>query len=112
MRFLIDEMFPPGTCAHLAQRAHDAVHVRDRGLDAGPDSEVATVAAREECVLVTENVEDFAGERGVGVVCMLKSRLPSHGMYVHLASVLDGWAAANPEPTWACTGRRSAADGS
>ena len=43
MRFLIDEMFPPGTCAHLAQR--------------GPQ-----------------------------------------GMDVHIASVLDGWAAANPEP--------------
>jgi len=98
VRFLIDEMFPPGTCAHLAQRGHDAVHVRDRGLDARPDSEVATVAVREERVLVTENVKDFAGERGIAVVCMLKSRLPPQGMDVHLASVLDRWAALNPEP--------------
>ncbi len=98
MRFLIDEMFPLGTCAHLAQRNHDAVHVRDRGLDARPDSEIATVAVREERVLATENVKDFAGERGIAVVCLLKSRLPSHGMDLHLASVLDGWAAVNPEP--------------
>ncbi len=98
MRFLIDEMFPPDTCARLAQRGHDAIHVRDRGLDARPDSEVATVAAREERVLVTENVKDFAGERGIAIVCMLKSRLPSHGMDVHLASVLDRWAAVNSEP--------------
>ncbi len=49
-------MFPPGTCAHLTQRGHDAVHVRDRGVDARPDFEVAMVAVREERVLVTESV--------------------------------------------------------
>ena len=47
---------------------------------------------------MTENVKDFAGERGIAVVCMLKSRLPPHGMDVHLASVLDRGAAVNPEP--------------
>jgi hypothetical protein len=109
VRFLIDEMFPPGTNAHLVQRDHDAVHGRDRGLDARPDSEVATVAAREERVLVTENVKDFAGVRGIALVCMLMSRLPPHGMDVHLASVLDGWAAVNSEPYlglhWPAVGR-------
>lgn len=98
MWFLIDEMFPPGTCAKLAQRGHDAVHVRDRGGDARPDAEVAAVAVREGRVLVTENVMDFAAEREIAVVCMLKSRLPPEGMDVHLAAALDGWAAANPEP--------------
>jgi hypothetical protein len=36
MRFLID-----------AERGHDAVHVRDRRVDARPDPEVAAFAARE-----------------------------------------------------------------
>ncbi|CAN5210335.1 hypothetical protein BH20ACT8_BH20ACT8_03020 [soil metagenome] len=32
------------------------------------------------------------------IVCVLKSRLPTGGMDVHLATLLDRWARANPEP--------------
>lgn len=98
MRFLIDEMFPPRTCTQLVERGHDAVHVRDLGVDARPDREVAAAAARENRVLVTENVKDFAAEHDIVVVCVLKSHLPQRGMDGHLASVLDQWAAATPEP--------------
>lgn len=98
MRLLIDQMFPHATCRQLAARGHDAVHVRDRGVDARPDPEVAAVARAEGRALVTENVKDFAGEHGVVVVCVLKSRLPSPGMDVHLATLLATWAEANPQP--------------
>lgn len=98
MRILIDEMFPSGTCARLVERGHDAVHVRDLGVDARPDREVAAAAARDDRALVTENVKDYAAEHDIVVVCVLKSHLPQHGMDAHLASVLDQWAAANPEP--------------
>lgn len=98
MRFLIDEMFPHATCGQLGKLGHDAIHVRDRGLAARPDPEVAALAAAEDRALVTENVRDFAAEHGVVVVCVLKSRLPSAGMHVHLAGLLDGWAKANPRP--------------
>jgi hypothetical protein len=91
-------MFPPATCHRLAERGHDAVHVRDRGVDARPDPEVAAVAAAEGRAIATENVKDFAGERGLVLVCVLESRLPSRGMDVRLAAMLDGWATANPEP--------------
>jgi hypothetical protein len=98
VRFLVDQMFPPATCAQLERHGHDAVHVRDRGVDARPDPEVAAVAAAEGRALVTENVKDFARERGIVVVCVLKSRLPPAGMHVHLAALLDAWAKANPSP--------------
>lgn len=98
MRFLIDEMFPQQTCTLLAERGHDAVHVRERGVNARPDSEVAAVAARENRALVTENVKDFAAQRDLAVVCVLKSRLPAAGMAHHLAELVDRWAQANPEP--------------
>lgn len=98
MRFLIDEMFPPGLCQRLEKHGHDAVHIRDRGVDARPDPEVATVAAREHRVLVTENVKDFNAERDIVIVCVLKSRLPQQGMEGHLAAMLDRWALANPDP--------------
>jgi hypothetical protein len=98
MRFLVDEMFPPETCKRLASRGHDAVHVKDRGVDARPDPEVAAVAAREGRVLVTENVKDFAAEHDIVIVCVLKSRLRQRGMAEHLAQMLDARVTANPDP--------------
>lgn len=91
-------MFPPAACALLADLGHDAVHVRDRGVDARPDGEVAAVAASEGRALVTENVKDFVAERDIVVVCVVKSRLPAKGMAEHLARLLDGWARAHPDP--------------
>lgn len=91
-------MFPSATCVQLAEYRHDAVHVRDRGVDGRPDREVAAVAAAERRALVTENVKDFALERGLVVVCVLKSRLPASGMAVHLAALLDDWSKAHPDP--------------
>jgi len=98
MRFLIGETFPPDTCKGLASRGHDAVHARDRGVDARPDPEVAAVAVREGRMLVTENVKDFAAEHDIVIVCVLKSRLPQQGMADHLVQMLDAWATANPDP--------------
>jgi len=98
MRFLIDEMFPPATCQPLKECGHDAVHVRHRGVDARPDPEVAAVAAREDRVLVTENIKDFVSEQGLVIVCVLKSRLRQKGMAGHLAVTLDAWAQAHPDP--------------
>jgi predicted nuclease of predicted toxin-antitoxin system len=97
MRFLLDAMFPPQTCVQLVECGHDVVHVRDLGLDAHPNREVAAAAAREDRALVTENVKDFAAEHDLVVVCVLKSHLPQQGMDDHPASVLDQWAATNPE---------------
>ncbi|HSJ46722.1 MAG TPA: DUF5615 family PIN-like protein [Euzebyales bacterium] len=98
MRLLIDQMFPHATCELLNDRGHDAVHVRDRGVDVRPDAEVVAVAAAEERVIVTENVKDFAGVHRVTVLCVLTSRLPPQGMHVHLAELLDKWAMAHPKP--------------
>lgn len=98
MRFLIDEMFPPAAAASLTTLGHDAIHVLDRGVNASPDRAVAELAAREQRVLVTENVKDFARERAIVTLCVLKSRLPPQGMARHLAAMLDRWATANPDP--------------
>jgi predicted nuclease of predicted toxin-antitoxin system len=98
VRFLVDGMFPASVCALLVDQGHDAVHVRDRGLDGRPDAEVAILAAREDRALVTKNAKDFAAERDLVVVCVLKPRLPARGMAAGLAAMLTSWAAANPDP--------------
>lgn len=99
-RFLLDEMFPP-EAATLLRQSHDrdALHVAHVGLGGASDAEVAATARAEGRALVTENVSDFAGERDVVLVFVLKRRLPAGGAQAPaLAALLDRWAGANPEP--------------
>jgi hypothetical protein len=98
--FLIDEMFPVAA-AELLRDAHgrDAVHVTEVGLRAVDDARVAAAARAQGRAVVTENVADFAAERDVALVFVLKRNLPSGGgQAAALAKVLDRWAQASPVP--------------
>ena len=99
-RFLLDEMYPPAAAALLRIRfGHDAFGVREVGLGATPDVDVAEVARAQGRVLVTENVADFAAERDLAVLFVLKRTLPSGGgLAAALAARLDAWAKENPDP--------------
>ena len=98
--FLVDEMFPVATAERLRdQFGHDAVHVAEVGLQATADIQVAAVARAEHRAVVTENVADFAGEREIAFLFVLKRNLPvGGGQAAALAALLDRWAAANPDP--------------
>jgi Uncharacterized protein conserved in bacteria len=98
--FLIDEMFPTATAELLRDLyGHDAVHVTDVGLRAAEDAEVAAAARAEGRAVVTENVADFAAERDVVLIFVLKKSLPTGGGQAKaLAMLLHDWAADNPEP--------------
>ncbi len=98
--FLIDEMFPAATAELLREKyARDAVHVFEVGLRAVEDAEVAATARAEGRAVVTENVVDFAAERDVVLVFVLKKNLPAGGAQAQaLATMLDAWAKANPRP--------------
>ena len=98
--FLIDEMFPIATAALLRDTyGHDAVHVAEAGLRAAEDVQVAAVARGEGRAVVTENVADFATERDVVLVFVLKKNLPAGGgQAAALAKVLDRWAQQYPDP--------------
>lgn len=98
--FLIDEMFPAAT-AEILRNTHgrDAVHVREVGLSATDDAQVAQTARAEGRVVVTENVADFAAERDVALVFVLKRNLPAGGgQATALARILDRWAQEFPDP--------------
>ena len=88
--FLIDEMFPMAPAELLRTTyGHDAVHVAEVGLRAVADAQVAAAGRAEGRAVVTENVADFAAERDVVLVFVLKKNLPAGG----------GQAAAlNPRP--------------
>lgn len=98
--FLLDEMFPAAAAEVLREKySRDAVHVFEVGLRAAEDTEVAAMARAEDRAVVTENVVDFAAERDVVLVFVLKKNLPSGGAQVQaLATMLDAWAKSNPRP--------------
>ncbi len=98
--FLVDEMFPAATAVILRDTyGHDAVHVTEAGLGAAEDSEVAALARTQGRAVVTENVADFAAERDVVLVFVLKKNLPAGGgQAAALAKILDRWMQDYPEP--------------
>ena len=98
--FLIDEMFPVDTAALLRDTyGQDAVHVAEIGLRGAEDTEVAEAGRRQGRAVVTENAADFAPERDVVLIFVLKRRLPAGaGQATALANALARWARANPDP--------------
>jgi hypothetical protein len=98
--FLIDEMFPPAA-AELLRKNHcyDAVHVNEAGLGAIDDTQVAAAARAEGWAVFTENVADFAAERDLVLLFVLKKNLPAGGgQAAALARVLHRWAQDSPNP--------------
>jgi hypothetical protein len=98
--FLIDEMFPPAAAELLRNDfRHNSVHVGEIGLIATEHAQVAATPRAVGRAVVTENVADFAGERDVILIFILKRKLPAgKAQAAALATVLDGWARANPDP--------------
>ena len=94
--FLVDEMFPAATAELLRTTyGHDAVHVAEIGLQATADAQVAA----EGRAVVTENVADFAAERDVVLIFVLKKNLPAGGAQAAaLAKILDRWSRDYPDP--------------
>ena len=100
MRLLLDEMLPSDAARQLRQEfGHDAVHVNELGLRGADDQQVAEVARAEGRAVVTENVADYAAERDLVLVCVLKRNLPAGGAQsTALAKLLDQWIRENPRP--------------
>jgi hypothetical protein len=98
--FLIDEMFPPATADLLREKyGHDAVHVCQVGLQAADDAHVAAAGRAKGRAVVTGNVADYAAERDLILVFVLKRNLPpGGGQTAALAKALDRWAHEQPEP--------------
>ncbi|HVB43872.1 MAG TPA: hypothetical protein VNF47_14385 [Streptosporangiaceae bacterium] len=69
------------------------------GLQASDDTQVAAAGSAEGRAVVTENVTDYAAERDLVLVFVLKKHLPAGGGQAStLAEALDRWAPDRPDP--------------
>lgn len=91
MRFLVDANLPRSTLSLLSRLGHRADHVRDIGLGAAPDMEVAAMAMTLKATLLTRDL-DFSDIRLYppseyeGIIIM---RLPEDAVATAIVKVLE-----------------------
>jgi len=98
LKFLIDSMMPPRVVDLLNAAGHDATTPAKVGAHNLADDVLVELAAAEGRVIVTENASDFAAVTSCPVLFVRKSWWSTASLATGLASALDRWATAHPDP--------------
>lgn len=57
MKFLVDNAVSPKVAAGLKEAGHNAVHVRDRGIQAATDEQIFSLAAEEGRIIISADTD-------------------------------------------------------
>ncbi len=93
MRFLADMGVPGGVVVKLRQGGHDAVHLREQGLQRLPDEEIFQKAVAENRVLLTFDLDfseivALSGNENVGIVVLRLRNTRANHVMARLEKVL------------------------
>ncbi len=91
-------MLPPAVAEALDALGHDCATPSKLSAHNLADDVLVQLASVDGRVIVTENASDFAAVTDCPVLFVLKSWWPAGSLASNLASALDRWAKANPEP--------------
>lgn len=99
MRFLLDMGIGPRVADWLREEGHDAVHLRDQGLQRLPDDEIFAKAADEDRVIITTDLDfpELVALSRDSVVSVIVFRMAYHAterINDRLAAVLEASAQA------------------
>ncbi len=64
MRFLVDNALSPRVSNRLSDAGHDAVHVRDYGMQAASDAAIFERAADEDRIVLAHRQSGWVAVRG------------------------------------------------
>jgi predicted nuclease of predicted toxin-antitoxin system len=98
LRFLIDSMLPPSVVELLGALGHDVTTPSNLGAQNLSDEVLGQLASAPGRVIVTEDASDFAAVTDCPVLLVRKSSWPTGSLASNLASAVNRWADANPEP--------------
>lgn len=115
MKFLADNVLSPVVAAELRKAGHDAVHVRDYGLQEAQDDLIFDRAAREERIIVSGDTDfgtSLALRRETSPSVILFRRVVPRSPAAQVALLLSNLKeVAEPlhQGAWSCSKRRASA---
>jgi predicted nuclease of predicted toxin-antitoxin system len=98
-RFVLDMGLAQSTAEFLRSSGHDAVHLRDEGLQRLPDDEIVTKAKNEQRVVVTHDLDfgrivALSGDSVPSIVTLRLTDMRPTAVNRALTAVLDDAAEA------------------
>ena len=99
MKVLLDMGLARSTAAFLRARGHDAVHLREQGLQRLSDERIVQKALAEDRIILTHDLDfgrivALSGERWPSVITFRLADMRAIHVNRHLAHVLDHYADA------------------